>query len=186
MQVGFSELQGTTDPPTCRQWRCCERADERLGPVCGNREVVAAIDLGVPATLGTWYGVQLDLDALTGSVDSRITDVATGATLLDSMTSLLPFGAWDPAIDGRFDIEGFFGGEVSAKDNARVGGGGQHRHAGPGTGHDDAAGIGAGLLCRGPPVEAGGAGQGGARLIAGYQSSATRSAVGTLPACQHS
>ena len=48
-------------------------------------------------------------------VHSRITDAATGATLLNSVTSLLPFGPWNPAVDGVFDIEGFFAGEVTAK-----------------------------------------------------------------------
>jgi hypothetical protein len=77
--------------------------------------VVADIDLGVPVTLGRWYGLQLDLDAETATVHSRIADVATGSTLADTVTSLLPFGAWDPAIDGMFDIESFFDGELSAK-----------------------------------------------------------------------
>src|SRR6185437_4627293 len=79
------------------------------------QNVVADIDLGVPAMLGKWYGVQLGLDAISASVHTRIVDPSSGSALLDSVTSLLPFGPWSPAIDGKFDIEGLFGGEVTAK-----------------------------------------------------------------------
>jgi hypothetical protein len=79
----------------------------------------ADLDLGLPVTLGKWYGVQLDLDANAATARSRITDPATGATLLDTVTSLsaLSFwnGFWDPAVDGVFDLEGFFDLELSAK-----------------------------------------------------------------------
>ena len=34
------------------------------------------------------------------------------------MTSLSAFGAWDPAIDGVFNIESFWDGELSAKTTA--------------------------------------------------------------------
>jgi hypothetical protein len=121
MQIGFSELQGTTDlshTPTVALLASARTRGWVLFAATEN--VVAAIDLGVPATLGTWYGLQLDLNAATGSVRSRITDVAAGAILLDSTTSLLPFGPWDPATDGKFDVEGFFGGEVTARTTPAV------------------------------------------------------------------
>jgi hypothetical protein len=86
--------------------------------IAATANVVTDFDLGVPVTLGTWYGVQLDLDANTGTVRSRITDIATGATLLDTVTLLSALGPWDPAVDGRFDIEGFYDGELSAKTTA--------------------------------------------------------------------
>jgi hypothetical protein len=81
----------------------------------GTANAVADLDLGLPVTLGKWYGVQLDLDANAATTRSRITDLVTGATLLDTVTSLSALGQWDPAIDGRFDIESFWDGEGSAK-----------------------------------------------------------------------
>ena len=116
MQIGFSLLQGMTDPnhlATVALLASVRTQDWMIFAATTN--VLAILDLGVPVTLGTWYGVQLDLDAVAATVHSRITDAATGATLLDSVTSLLPFGPWNPAVDGVFDIEGFFAGEVTAK-----------------------------------------------------------------------
>jgi hypothetical protein len=69
-------------------------------------------DLGVPIALGTWYGTQVDLDAATGTVHSRITDAASGATLGDVVT-VLP-ASWDPAVDGVFDLAGYFAAELTA------------------------------------------------------------------------
>ena len=74
--------------------------------------VKAEFDLGVPITLGTWYGTQADLDVATGTVHSRITDAATGATLGDVVT-VLP-ASWDPAMDGVFDMAGYFGSELTS------------------------------------------------------------------------
>jgi len=69
-------------------------------------------DLGVPITLGTWYGTQFDLDVATGTTRSRITDIASGSVLADVVT-VLP-ASWDPAVDGVFDIPGYFGFELTA------------------------------------------------------------------------
>jgi hypothetical protein len=116
IQIGFSQLQGTTDPshtPTVALLAGARTQTWQL--LAATQNVVADLDLGVPAVLGKWYGVQLDLDAISASVHTRIVDGSTGSTLLDSVTSLLPFGPWDPAIDGQFDIEGFFGGEITAE-----------------------------------------------------------------------
>ena len=73
------------------------------------------IDLGAPATIGKWYDVQLDLDAVAANVHSRVTDIATGLMVLDNVTSLLPYGDWNPSVDGIFNTEGYFSGEVTAK-----------------------------------------------------------------------
>lgn len=74
--------------------------------------VVADFDLGVPVTLGMWYGLEVDLNAIAATVHSRITNVATGSTLADLVSSLP--ASWNPAVDGRFDVENFVGGELTA------------------------------------------------------------------------
>ena len=115
MQVGFGQLQGTLDPakvPTVGLFVGAESQSWRL--IAATANTFGDPDLGVPVTLGTWYGLQLDLDVLAGTLHSRTTDVATGSTLLDTVTSLLQFGAWDPAVDGQFNIESFLDGELSA------------------------------------------------------------------------
>jgi hypothetical protein len=88
--------------------------------IAATANVVTDLDLGVPVTLGKWYDVQLDLNANTGTARSRIIDIATGISLLDTVTSLSALGPWDPAVDGRFDIEGFYDGELSARTTANL------------------------------------------------------------------
>ena len=115
MAVGINDLQGTTDPaliPSIQIYASAITHTWRLFAV--TTDVSADLDLGVPVTLGTWYGVQVDLNALTGSVHSTITDAATGASLADVTTALTGFGSWVPSVDGAFNIEGFFDGELTA------------------------------------------------------------------------
>ena len=54
--------------------------------------VLAVIDLGLSVTLARWYGVDVDLDALTGNLHARITDATTGSMLDDTTVSLGEFG----------------------------------------------------------------------------------------------
>lgn len=84
----------------------------------GTANAVTDQDLGLPVTLGKWYGVQFDVDAVAATAHSHITDLATGATLLDTVTSLSALGPWNPAVDGIFDLESFWDGELSAKTTA--------------------------------------------------------------------
>ena len=53
------------------------------------------------------------LDARSGTLHDRITDATSGAVLNDTTVSLLDFGAYDPEIDGMFDVAAFIGGEIS-------------------------------------------------------------------------
>ena len=46
---------------------------------------------------------------------SLITDRASGDVLVDKTEDLTQFGDWDPTIDGNFDLEALFGGEITAK-----------------------------------------------------------------------
>ncbi len=68
-------------------------------------------DLGVAAAAGTWYTVQLDIDAVTGSFHSLIIDTATGA-VLGEHTRI--YGSWLPQY-AAFDSIAFFGGETLAR-----------------------------------------------------------------------
>jgi hypothetical protein len=106
---------GSPQPAEVQLYPGARSQDWRL--FVGTPNAVADLDLGLPVTLGKWYGVQLDLDSNAATARSRITDIATGATLLDTVTSLsaLGPGTWNPAVDGIFDIEAFVDIELSAK-----------------------------------------------------------------------
>jgi hypothetical protein len=70
------------------------------------------LDLGLPATIGTWYNVHLDLNVSTATFHSVITDPATGTVLVsrfDTIAGLLP-------ADMPYDSIAFFGGETSTND----------------------------------------------------------------------
>jgi hypothetical protein len=113
MQVGFAKLIGTSDlaiVPSVALLASSRTHNWRLFVYTEN--VQADYDLGLPITLGRWYGTQIDLDPSTGAVHSRITDAASGLTLVDSIT-LLP-SSWDPAVDGRLDLAAYFGGDGTA------------------------------------------------------------------------
>ena len=112
----LSQSVATAHPPAVQLYPGARSQDWRL--FVGTANVVADLDLGLPVALGTWSGVQLDLDAVAATARSRITDLATGATLLDTVTSLSALGAWDPTIDGIFDVEAFVDVELSARTTA--------------------------------------------------------------------
>jgi hypothetical protein len=71
--------------------------------------------LGLPVVLGKWYGIEFDVDAPDATMRSLITDRASGDVLVDRTEDLTQFGNWDPTIDGSFDLEALFGGELTAK-----------------------------------------------------------------------
>ena len=65
------------------------------------------IDLGATAVAGTWYRVDLDVDALTGAVASRVFDIASGVLVVDRIDVIPGWTATD------FDAIAFFDGELS-------------------------------------------------------------------------
>lgn len=69
----------------------------------------ADIDLGVPATVGTWYHVQLDFDSTTNTFHSVISDVLTGTVLVDEFDTV----AGLTTADKQYDSIAFFGGETT-------------------------------------------------------------------------
>lgn len=75
--------------------------------------VYVDLDLGAGAAPGTWYTVEVDLDVFAATVRSLILDTATGNVLVDVTTLLPDFGPWDAVVDGVFDVEGFFDGELT-------------------------------------------------------------------------
>ncbi len=72
----------------------------------------ADIDLGVPATVGTWYRVQLNFDVATATFHSVIIDVSTGNVLVDQFDTVTGLDSSNT----QYDSIAFFGGEVSPND----------------------------------------------------------------------
>lgn len=89
---------------TTHGWRLAYSGDAVTGPDLDD------YDLGAAAQVGVWYRVALDLNRQTGSFHSLITDIASGAVLIDS-TIIHP--GWTPGID-NFDSVLFASGEASA------------------------------------------------------------------------
>lgn len=73
-------------------------------------------ELGLPILAGVWYRVQIDVDADGGSIRNRIWDIAGGALLADTTTSV---AGWLPT-DNVFDVVTINQGELSALTSADV------------------------------------------------------------------
>jgi hypothetical protein len=65
---------------------------------------------GSAVTLGTWYGIDLEIFADTGTIHSRIRELATGTVLVDRFDT---FAGWVPSQDGVFDVLEFLDIELS-------------------------------------------------------------------------
>jgi hypothetical protein len=76
------------------------------------RAASADIDLGGPASVGTWYRLELTLAVTTAAFHSRVSDIAQAPLLVDR-TDVIP--NWHPQA-GQFDSFAFFGGELSPDD----------------------------------------------------------------------
>jgi hypothetical protein len=74
--------------------------------------VFADLDLGVPATIGNWYTVQLTLDVNTATFHSVIVDEATGITLVNRFDTVPGLNLSNT----QYNSIAFFGGEVSTDD----------------------------------------------------------------------
>lgn len=75
--------------------------------------VLADVGMGVSVELGKWYGVETDFDANSGVLHGLLTDKESGMTLADITVNMTDFGNYDPKVDGVFNTEAFFSGEVS-------------------------------------------------------------------------
>lgn len=114
MQIGVNRREGTTDlafVPSVGVFASTLTQGWRLYVITEN--VYVDLDLGAAATLGTWYTVEVDLDVVAATVRSLILETASGNVLADVTTLLSAFGPWDAAVDGVFDVEGFFDGELT-------------------------------------------------------------------------
>lgn len=74
--------------------------------------VFADIDLGVPATIGTWYTVKLTFDLNTATFHSVIIDEATGMVLVNQFNVVPGLNSSNTS----YNSIAFFGGEVSNDD----------------------------------------------------------------------
>jgi hypothetical protein len=74
--------------------------------------VFADIDLGVPASVGTWYYVQLSFDVATATFHSVIEDAATGNVLVNRFDIVAGLNASNT----QYNSIAFFGGETSTGD----------------------------------------------------------------------
>ena len=110
MQMGFSHFSEDINPLFWSQVGIYASSLEQ-----GWRVFVAVpnafsdIDLGLAVTLGVWYRLQLEIEAATGVIRSRIWDTATGMLLVDDSQVI---DGWT-AEDGAFDVLTFFDGELS-------------------------------------------------------------------------
>jgi PEP-CTERM motif len=117
IEVGVNRRVGTTDlafVPSVGVFASTLTEGWRLYVTTEN--VYVDLDLGVAATLGTWYTVEVDLDVVAATVRSLILETASGNVLADVTTLLSAFGPWDATVDGVFDVEGFFDGELTGSD----------------------------------------------------------------------
>ena len=117
IEVGVNRRVGTTDlafVPSVGVFASTLTEGWRLYVTTEN--VYVDLDLGVAATLGTWYTVEVDLDVVAATVRSLILETASGNVLADVTTLLSAFGPWDASVDGVFDVEGFFDGELTGSD----------------------------------------------------------------------
>jgi hypothetical protein len=105
-QVGVSGFAGT---PQAGIYASSLTEGWRLFLISSNGGPFADIDLLAPANLSTWYHLDLNLDATTGTFHSVISDAATSA-LLSDQTNVISGWAPDNAL---FDSFAFFGGELS-------------------------------------------------------------------------
>ena len=116
MQVSFLNLDGVTDPthaPSLGVVASSQTHTWHLFAVTAN--IAADVDLGLTVEEGKWYGIETDFTASNGALHGAITDAATGAILADRTVFLSDsqYGAYDSSVDGVFDAEAFFDGELT-------------------------------------------------------------------------
>lgn len=111
VQIGFVD---TTSPdtfatiPQVGPYACAQTGGWRLFSIYQDPSVEGVdIDLGVPATPGVWYHLDLTLTVATGMFHTRILDALTGTVLTDRTDFLT---GWRPEF-GAYNGEAIFDGE---------------------------------------------------------------------------
>jgi hypothetical protein len=120
MQVGFANLDGSTDPSIAPGVGIVASAETHTWHLfAGTQNIVADVDLGIDVQEGKWYGLETDFDAPDGILHGVVTDIASGDILADKMAFLtdpqysFAGGTYDPNVDDVFNAEAFIDGEHS-------------------------------------------------------------------------
>jgi hypothetical protein len=112
MQVGLGKLIAGEDPccgPQCGIFADSFKQSWRVYVAGTKSGFLTEIELGIGVDIGRWYRVAMDLNATTGEVRSRVTDLAT-MTLLVDVTN--PIKGWGPD-EGLYDIVCLMDGELA-------------------------------------------------------------------------
>lgn len=108
MQLTFAQQQSNYySTPQAGVYASSQTQGWRLFLIDSTLTAFADQDLGLPVSLGVWYRVQFELDAVTGEWRVVIGDIASGSTLLDQTGT---FAGWT-AGSGLFDSVSFFDGD---------------------------------------------------------------------------
>ena len=114
MQVGFANIDGTTDPSISPAVGLIASAETHTWHLfAGTQNVIADIDLGLHVEEGKWYTLETDFEATNGILHGVVTDIVSGAILADTMAFLQDpkYGNYDPSVDGVFNTEAYIDGE---------------------------------------------------------------------------
>ncbi len=120
MQVGFANLDGSTDPSIAPAAGLIASAETRTWHLfAGTPNVIADVDLSIDIQEGTWYHLETDFDTANGVLHGVVTDIASGTILADKMALLADpkysflGGTYDSSVDGAFNAEAYIDGEHS-------------------------------------------------------------------------
>jgi hypothetical protein len=120
MQVSFAFIDGSIDPGDAPAAGLVASAETHTWHLfSATLNVVADIDLGVQVEVGKWYSVETDFNASNGALHGEVIDATTGLTLADKMVFVtdpkyaFAGGTYDPSVDGVFNTEAYYDGEVS-------------------------------------------------------------------------
>lgn len=112
MQVAIANITGDVEPTHSAAVALAPTQTHtwHLGAFTTN--IVADIDLGIPAEVGKWYTAEVDFDASTGALHGTVIDTKSGDILADRMIFLTEdqyevFGQYSQKDDGFFNAEMF-------------------------------------------------------------------------------
>ncbi len=119
MQLTFAQkgIANFDNTPQAGVYASSQSQGWRLFLIGSNGGPFADIDLNVAASMNTWYSVALQVDTVTGTFHSTISDAESGTVLGDRSDVI---AGWAPQF-GQFDAIAFFAGEVAAVSPATSG-----------------------------------------------------------------